>query len=295
MFNRVLVGIDEQSRGVDAIALATRLVAPRGKLIFGHVHTGYTLRGKGSTGEFEAIEEQTARALLDSVIAESGVEAEPCCIGADRIGSGLHGMAEATGADLLVLGSSREGQNGRVWLRDGVRNAINGAPCAVVVAPLEYTELGTPITRIGVAYNGSDESRAALEVGRRLAAELGANALAFQALPRPVYEAQAVSADVVSRAMRELEADVRERLIDETGIDACTSCGDTVHEISIFSGSVDLLIVGSRDYGPVGRLVHGSTTHRLLGYARSPLLILTRGAREQVAAGLLVDAVSVAA
>lgn len=291
MFNRVLVGIDEQSRGRDAIALATRLVSPHGDLIFGHVHPGFAVRGKGATGEFEAIEQQAAQRLLVSVIAESGVDAEACCVGADRIGGGLHRMAESTGADLLVLGSSREGQNGRVWLRDGVRNAINGAPCAVVVAPLEYAELGTPITQIGVAYNGSAESRAALDVGRGLATELGANAIAFQALQRPVYEAQSVSGDALAAATREIELDRRERLVEEMGIDACTSCGDTVQEISIFSGSVDLLIVGSRDYGPVGRLVHGSTTHRLLGYARSPLLILTRAARQQVAQQLLINGV----
>jgi nucleotide-binding universal stress UspA family protein len=294
MFKTVLVGIDEQSRGRDAIALATRLVSPGGNLIFGHVHPGFALRGRGLPGELEAIEQQTAQALLASVIAESRVDAEPCSVGADRIGSGLHRMAEITGADLLVLGSSREGQNGRVWLRDGVRNAINGAPCAVVVAPLEYAELGTPITQIGVAYNGSAESHAALAVGRGLAFELGANTIAFQALQRPVYEAQSVSAERLAEATRGIEANQREHLVEETGIDACASCGDAVQEISVFSGSVDLLIVGSRDYGPVGRLVHGSTTHRLLGYARSPLLILTRAAREQVAQQLLIDGVAAA-
>lgn len=294
MFNKVLVGIDEQSRGTDAIALATRLVSPGGSLIFGHVHPGFTLHGKGATGEFEAIEQEAAHALLASVIAESGVDAAPFSVGADRIGSGLHRLAELAGADLLVLGSSREGQNGRVWLRDGVRNAINGAPCAVVVAPLEYAELGTPITQIGIAYNGSEESRAAMEVGRRLAIELGANALAFQALQRPVSESQTVTDEALARATRELEDEVRERLVEETGADACASCGDTVQEISVFSGSVDLLIVGSRDYGPVGRLVHGSTTHRLLGNARSPLLILTRAARERVGPPLLLDGAAAA-
>ena len=42
---------------------------------------------------------------------------------------------------------------------------------------------------------------------------------------------------------------------------ACTTIGDTVHALEVFSGGVDLLILGSRDYGAVGRLVHGSTTH----------------------------------
>ena len=44
-------------------------------------------------------------------------------------------------------------------------------------------------------------------------------------------------------------------------------------------GSLDLLIVGSRGYGPIGRLIHGSTSQQLAHTARCPLLVLTRTAR----------------
>lgn len=291
MFDKVLVGIDEQTRGRDAIALAKRLVSPTGKLIFGHVHPHYSLYQTGDEAEFEALEHQVTLELLSSVIAEAGVDAEARCMAAERIGDGLHRLAESTGADLLVLGSSREGQNGRVWLREGVRHALNGAPCAIAVAPLAYTELGTPLTQIGIAYNGSDESRFALETGRSLATELHAGALAFQALQPPSREAQLDPFDGLEQLMREHEAKARERIVYETGVGACASCGDPVEELSVFSGSVDLLILGSRDYGPVGRLVHGSTTHRLLGYARSPLLILTRAARARAEQATLSDRV----
>ena len=49
----------------------------------------------------------------------------------------------------------------------------------------------------------------------------------------------------------------------------------------MYSASLDLLIVGSRDYGPIGRLVHGSTSQQLARMARCPLLVLTRSARER--------------
>lgn len=35
-------------------------------------------------------------------------------------------------------------------------------------------------------------------------------------------------------------------------------------------------MIASRGYGPVGRLVHGSTTRQLARTARCPLLVLTR-------------------
>jgi hypothetical protein len=40
-----------------------------------------------------------------------------------------------------------------------------------------------------------------------------------------------------------------------------------------------LLVVGSRSYGPIGRLVHGSVSQQLARTARCPLLVLTRAAR----------------
>lgn len=279
MFEKVLVGIDEHGRGRDAIALAKRLVSPTGRLIFATVHPGYTFFGKGDNGEFEAIERAAALDLLASVVTESGVEAETHCLGADGVCNGLHRLVELTGADLLVLGSSHAGRHGRVWLRDAVRHALNGAPCAVAVAPLAYAELGTPITEIGIAYNGSEESRRALATAAALGAAMHAAVTAFEALAPPVIDPYhgPYADDTVT--MRELEEAARRRVAEETGMCACASIGNTVHELEVFSGTVDLLVLGSRDYGPVGRLMHGSTTHSLLGYARAPMLILTRAAR----------------
>ena len=50
---------------------------------------------------------------------------------------------------------------------------------------------------------------------------------------------------------------------------------------------LDLLIVGSRGYGPIGRLFHGSVSRYLAGHATCPLLVLPRRttAAENAAAG----------
>jgi len=42
----------------------------------------------------------------------------------------------------------------------------------------------------------------------------------------------------------------------------------------------DVLVIGSRSFGPVGRFVHGSVAQRLARSARCPLLVLNRAARE---------------
>jgi len=52
-----------------------------------------------------------------------------------------------------------------------------------------------------------------------------------------------------------------------------------VDELALYSASLDLLVVGCRGYGPIGRLIHGSTSLQLAQPARCPLLVLTRQAR----------------
>ncbi|HUA71417.1 MAG TPA: universal stress protein, partial [Solirubrobacteraceae bacterium] len=55
-------------------------------------------------------------------------------------------------------------------------------------------------------------------------------------------------------------------------------------ELTLYSASLDLLVIGSRGYGPLGRLVYGGVAQRLARTARCPLLVLTRPAN-RVASG----------
>ena len=55
--------------------------------------------------------------------------------------------------------------------------------------------------------------------------------------------------------------------------------GPPLEVLASYSASVDLLVVGSRSYGAIGRLVHGSTSDELARTARCALLVLPRSAR----------------
>jgi nucleotide-binding universal stress UspA family protein len=61
--------------------------------------------------------------------------------------------------------------------------------------------------------------------------------------------------------------------------------GDAVYglageELAAFGSRLDLLVVGSRGYGPVKRLVVGSTSDYLERHARCSLLVLVRGSEK---------------
>jgi nucleotide-binding universal stress UspA family protein len=52
--------------------------------------------------------------------------------------------------------------------------------------------------------------------------------------------------------------------------------GTPGEELVSLAKGVDLLIVGSRGYGPVRRLIHGSVSRYLVRHAPCPLLVLPR-------------------
>jgi nucleotide-binding universal stress UspA family protein len=277
-FRNVIVGVDEHHGGRDATALAKGLMATGGSLILAHVYIRHSLSGRGSRPDFEAVERR--RALERHPAAEYDVsgDAELRCVESPSVGRGLHELAGAERADLLVVGSLRRGLIGRVTLGDATSDALNGAPCAVAIAPFGYAERPAVLGEIGVAYDGSPESENALAVARALAAEHGARLSAFEAVSVPAF-LNLPGAGAVVEPLPALVEQARARIAALGGVEPHAAYGVPAEELAMYGASLDLLVVGSRGYGPVGRLVHGSTSRRLARTARCPLLVLTRAAR----------------
>jgi nucleotide-binding universal stress UspA family protein len=278
MFNSVLVGVDRHGGGRDAIALSSKLLAPDGELSLAHVHAGDVRIGRRSTTEHNLAEREQSLELLEHARAAAGVQAKLHSRESSSVGRGLHELCEVIGADLLVVGSSRRGLVGRVLIGDDTHAALNGAPCAIAVAPAGYAELPVAIREVGVGYNGSPESQHAMAVARRVAAEHDARLSAFEAVSLPTYAFIGGPAPI-DGAIEDLVDDARERIAALGGVEPHAVYGNPVEELTLYSASLDLLILGSRDYGPIGRLVHGSTCGQLARTARCPLLVLTRAAR----------------
>ena len=68
----------------------------------------------------------------------------------------------------------------------------------------------------------------------------------------------------------------RERLGEIEGVVGDVAYGDASEELARFAAEVDLLIVGSRGYGPLGRLINGSTSTYLARHSPRPLLVIPR-------------------
>jgi nucleotide-binding universal stress UspA family protein len=275
MFKNVLVGVDQGQGGRDAIALAEVLLAPGGDLTLAHVFIEPFLGSRVWSNPEAVPRHEHARELLERAATEAGVTAHIRWHAATSVGRGLHEMAEAIEADLLVVGSSRHGLLGRVRLADDTGAALNGAPCAIAVAPGGYSsERHSLMREIGVGYDGSPASEQALALARTLADESEAKLSAFHAVATPSYVFHGRTA--VGTLIKDLVDEARRRIAEHDGVEAHAAYGDPAEELTLYSASLDLLVLGSRNYGPLGRLVHGNATHRLARTARCPLLVLTR-------------------
>src|SRR3954463_11321873 len=276
MFKHIVVGVDGREGGRAAVALASRLVAVGGKLTLAYVVAGDAHAYRGARGAPEASDGGRAEALLEAVRRETGVEAHLRWYGSSSVGRGLHELCEVIGADLLVIGSSRRGLLGRVLIGDDTSAALNGASCAIAIAPSNYSQQRGMTHVIGVGYDGSPESEHALSVARTLAVAWVAKLSAPDAVSVP--SSACVGPGAADNAPRCLVEDALERIAGLGGVEPHAVYGQPAEELALYSASLDLLVVGARGYGPVGRLIHGSTSQQLAHTARCPLLVLTRAA-----------------
>jgi nucleotide-binding universal stress UspA family protein len=267
MFKNVLVGVDGRPNGRDAIALATRLGDAGGKLTLAHVHPS----------EAEGDLEDSHR-LLEAERETAGVQAELLSVVSPSPGRGLHQQAEELGADLLIVGSCSHGALGRVMLGDDTRAALNGAPCPVAIAARGLAERPAPIAKVGVGYNGSPESEAALALARELAAPTHARVHALEAVSIPSVAYTGLVPPAIGESIDVLLQQAKGRLASLADVEGDAVYGLAGEELAAFGDQLDLLLVGSRGYGPVKRLVLGSASDYLERHARCSLLVLTRTA-----------------
>ncbi|HEV3322415.1 MAG TPA: universal stress protein [Solirubrobacteraceae bacterium] len=286
MFENVIVGVDGRPAGRDAIELARRLVSPQGKLTLANVHSGELSPVNAVTPGLPAGEREASHELLQR-------ERDDADLGADAVelvsfaalspGRGLHDLAEERGADLLVVGTCSRGMLGRAMLGDDTRAALNGAPCAVAIAARGYAEHPLPLASIGVGYDGSPESEAALAAARAVAAQQRAKLVALEVVSIPAYSFTGLTPPALGDTIDALITDAKEQLRTLEDVEGRAVYGLPGEELAAFSADVNLLVVGSRNYGPLRRLVVGSTSGYLERHARCSLLALPRGAGAQKA------------
>jgi nucleotide-binding universal stress UspA family protein len=239
---------------------------------------------------------------LEQDLAGEGIAAECRALTGTSVAGALHAAAEAENAALLVVGSTRRGAVGRVLPGSTAERLLHGAPCPVAVVPRRWTRNGAPET-IGVAFADTPEGHEALRSAHALARRAGAKLRvltvvrvtltryaeteAKTAARRAKYledvlgEHQRAAVEAARRAVASLDGDV------DAEVDGFV--GDPAETLVRVSEHLDLLVCGSRGYGPLRAVLLGGVSRRVVDEARCPVIVLPRGVKSSLEA-LVADA-----
>jgi nucleotide-binding universal stress UspA family protein len=317
-FARIIVGYVPTDQGEDARALGVALAAACGAepLLVSVVDTVWVERVGEPTGRVVVDRGERERAAV--ALAQAAELAQTCGNGrVDQLlqassspARGLHDTAVSEHADLIVVGSSHRGPIGRVLLGSVGERLLSGAPCAVAVAPRGHATRDSRHPKlIVVAFDGSPEAWFALRTAYRLAVCVGATLRALtvivprgtgvavgEVMPFSGLDAVLSLADVEPlETMHLSEALERQERAARATLEAAVKTlgrGTSIQEqvvvgpdpasviVDAARGQADLLVLGSRAYGPVRRTLLGSVSTTAVRHAPCPVLVTPRSAKK---------------
>ena len=251
--------------------------------------------GLGATGG-GIVEEQLGDSgddALDHIASElrsQGVTAECRVLPGTSAPRALHEAADEFDAGLLVVGSSSDhGTLGRLRPGSTAQRLMHGAPCPIAVVPRAW-EAGGGLRTVGVAYLDTPEGHQALDGAVALARRSGAKLRVLSASKEEGTGGTYGGGDPLTRAttygeLASTVSNAAERTVAEAtagisgiDIDADASVGDPADFLIAASERLDLLVCGSRGYGPARAVLLGGVSRRLVSEAHCPVIVLARGA-----------------
>ena len=284
----IVAGFDNSPSGFDAVALARRLAdATDARLIVAYIY----LEGVSAIDVVpppELVEQRRDEALSivrrASIVLDGFQRWEPIAYASEPAARGLHEVADHAGAELIVVGSTHRHGLGRVVPGTTGERLLHGSACPIVIAPAGWRR--DAIETIGVGFDDSPESRAALAAAATLARASGASLRALNVFepPNPANPVYAVSSHGYTEITGELRDMRRARLDRALGeLPAAAEAGRQITDghpaevLAAESERLDLLVIGSRGYGALRATLAGSVAHELSGSSRCPLLLVPRG------------------
>lgn len=235
--------------------------------------------------DFEVDIERPAHDALRGASEAIGEDVEATVVRASSPPHGLDQVAREREAEMIVVGSTHRGALGRITPGSVAERVLAGAPCAVAVPPAGFAA-GAPhsFRVVGVAFDGSSESREALALAARIANGAGATlrvVTAVEFLSAPGDAARVPPpppADVlIASAERTIDAALID--LDFPGpIERRVELGSPVAILVEESSRSDLLACGSRGYGLVRQVLLGGVSSRLVRAAACPVVVTPRSA-----------------
>jgi nucleotide-binding universal stress UspA family protein len=273
MFSNIVIGVDGRDGGRDAAALAAELAAKEAVSTLVHACVTDPVPGRGSSVRLMLASDEEVIGLVAQERELSRRPGEMVRLAAISVGAGVESAASARDADLIVVGSCHRGIAGRVLAGDDAASVVHHAHRAVAIAPAEFAAAGHSLRRIGLAYDGSPESRIARACAEVLAHDLGAELVARCVVPPVAYAAGMAPGAVYVEEPEMVVGSRLDELGDLGGLPLDCVLGSVGPSLAAMSDEVDLLVCGLRHHAGLRRAALGSTSGYLAHHASCPLLI----------------------
>ena len=288
MYRTIVVGMDQGERAWDALAFGRLIAEATGASLIAARIMLFDPRWGGIDAHIRDSDAEQLRSLHE---AADSVGGRTATLPSSSPARGLHELAERVDADLVVVGSSPRGRIGRILAGSVALATLHGAPCSVGIAPVGFAAAApASLTKVTVGYDGSDESQVALAEAIDLARAARAPLrLVTVVEPPPVVYGKGAAATQPPRELRQAIAEVMrgrleqavERIPAGVAVEPTLLEGDPAELLAEAAGDPgDVLVLGSRGYGPLRRVLLGSVSTQLVRTAAGPTIVHPRGAGE---------------
>jgi nucleotide-binding universal stress UspA family protein len=290
---KILIGVDGSERSEDAVAFGRALALAAGApVILATAQRSDPLRPGAHAYELGLREdaESTLARLAPAFDDAGAVELRPLVANTSPAHA-LQALAEHEDAGVIVVGSSHTGRLGRVLPGSTAERLLHGAPCPVAVVPLGYRARSTPVHLVvGCAYRPTEDGEASLAAAEELALALSASLRVAQVIEPParIYDSgeiplnfPEINASIYADTERVLNERVA-RLSAELESEGTLHSGRPADVLIGLSETVDILVMGSRGYGPLKAVLLGGVSGQVIRSAACPVVVVPRQAASAV-------------
>lgn len=285
---RIIIGVDGAERSEDALAFGHMLAkASATPVTVATVYPSQIATGFHGSREYDDFMREDAEGTLarhaDTLADLDDVDA--LAIPDLSPPRALQHLAEEQEASLIVLGSSRTGVLGRVFPGSTAERLLHGAPCAVAVVPHGFrTRAEHRPQTIACAWDGTPTSDVAVATAADLA-EVASASLRLVRVHDPQFSPFPPAlgpgyVKLLKSMSGQARAGLEERashLAESIGAETAFVEGDAARALLQVCDEVDLMVMGSRGYGPLRAVLLGGVSGKVVREAACPVIVVPLG------------------
>ncbi len=290
MASRVVIGYDSSEASEDAVAFGLTWCRSTGDVpivatVYPEEHP-FGLGVRRIDVEWLTYVREQAEIVQDKARATVGDAALYSNVASTSSSHGLVDLAEDVEAVMVIVGTAQESGLTRALLGSTTERLLYGATVPVTVVPPGWRQSASDrISSIGVAYVDTRDGREALRIAVRVARRIPARLTLYSVLD-PLSEGYSYlvgrtdeqafldkARDSFGKTLEFAGAGVPPELEPRTVLLE----GGAVESLAALGpDDIDMLVCGSRGYGPVRRVLLGGVSSRLIRRARLPITVVPR-------------------